>query len=92
MNIYFVSAGEVTERGNSDIDPPETYFLVQMVAALTRSKATYLVWKKHEWVLGDLNEQRWQTKLVARSDRPAGILDWDDVLWKINGLPEKLRP
>ena len=92
MNIYFISAGEVTDYGNSDIDPPETSFLVELVAAPTRSKATYQVWKMHERLLGDLREQRWQTKLVAKTDRPAGIVGWDDDLWKLENLPENLRP
>lgn len=91
MNIYFVSAGEVTDYHNSEIDPPETYFLVELVAAPTRSKATYQVWKMHERLLGDLREQRWQTKLVAQTDRPVGIVEWDDNLWKLENLPEDLR-
>lgn len=93
MNAYFVSAGEVTTYDiidrESDLKVPETGYLVELVAASTRSKATYLVWKKHEWDLGALNEQRWQTRLIASEvDRPTGILSWNDPLWRSEVLPE----
>lgn len=90
MNVYFVSAGEVTEYDHAypPIDPPETYFLVELVAAPTRRAATYAVWKKHQRLLGDLIEQHWQTQKVAEKEIPAGILDHDDELWHDPKLPQ----
>ena len=93
MNVYFVSAGEVTTYDvidrESDLKVPETGFLVELIAALTRSKATYLMWRKHRYDLGDLVDQRWQVRTIMRdADRPPGILDPADPLWEHPNLPE----
>lgn len=86
MNVYFVSAGEVTTYDVIEpgvIEVPETGFLVELVAAPTRSAATYDVWRKHQRDIGGLTEQHWQTKLVAKdADRERGILRHDDPLWE----------
>lgn len=101
MNVYFVSAGEVTTFGPGEYDPPETSFLVELVAAPTRSAATYDMWRKYERDLGDLTECRWETKLIAKNqDRARGLLDWGDPLWRTKEanmplclpVPGSLRP
>lgn len=82
LNVYFVNAGEVTTQA-SEWEPPETGCLVELVAAPTRRAATYAVWKKYEWDLGDLRDQRWETKLIAKGvDRERGILPYNDPLWR----------
>ena len=93
MNIYFVSAGEVTTYGPGYYDPPETGFFVELVAAPTRRAATYLVWQKHQRDLGGLIEQHWETKLIAKdADRERGVLEWNDLFWRAENLPGVLRP
>ena len=85
MKVYFVSAGEVTTYDTiaADVHVPETGFLVELVAAPTRSAATYMMWKKHKRDLGGLTEQRWETKLIARNaTREPGILEGNDPLWQ----------
>jgi hypothetical protein len=85
VNVYFVNAGEVTtyERIAADLHVPETGCLVELVAAPTRSAATYAMWKEHERDLGDLRDQRWETKLIAKGvDRERGILPYNDPLWR----------
>jgi hypothetical protein len=59
------------------------------------------MWRKHEWDLGRLTEQRWETKLIAKNqERERGVLDGDDPLWRTKEanmplclpLPGSLRP
>lgn len=100
MKVYFVSAGEVTTYDviAADLKVPETEFLVELVAARSRGQATYLVWKEHERDLGDLSEQRWQTKVIAYPPEcrhnKSGILPHTDPLWESPKLPQPgtLRP
>lgn len=101
MNVYFVSAGEVTTYDVIEpgvIEVPETDFLVELVAARSREQATYLVWQKHQRDLGGLTEQHWQTKVVAYAPEhghtKAGILPYNDPLWESPKLPQPgtLRP
>ena len=105
MNVYFVSAGEVTTYEVIDreagLSVPETGFLVELVAAPTRSAATYDMWRKHKYDLGGLTEQHWETKLIAKNaDRERGVLDWGDPLWRTKEadmplclpVPGNLRP
>ena len=87
MNVYFVNAGEVTTYDVIDAEAglavPETGCLVELVAAPTRSAATYSMWKEYERDLGDLRDQRWETKLIAKGvDRERGILSDTDPLWR----------
>ncbi|KKL99338.1 hypothetical protein LCGC14_1815400 [marine sediment metagenome] len=92
MNVYFVSAGEVTEYDHQvpAVDPPETYFLVGLVAAPRRSAAIYRFWCEHQRLLGDLTDQRWQTKCIEKgTEHTLGtILEDDDPLWRSAALPE----
>ena len=92
MNVYFVSAGEVTEydRGYPPVNPPDTYFLVGLVAAPSRSKAVYRFWYEHQRLLGDLTAQHWQTKRIAKETghKIGTILNDDDPLWRSDNLPE----
>lgn len=102
MNVYFVSAGEITTYDvidrESALAVPATEFLVELVAASSRAQATYLVWQKHRWDLGDLTEQRWQTKVIAYAPEHGHIkphiLHHSDPLWKSPKLPQPgtLRP
>jgi hypothetical protein len=84
VNVYFVSAGEVTDYGR-EWEPPETYVLCDLVAADTRSQARYELWRTETWVLGDLHEQRWtETQLIVKDvDRERGRLKFNDPLWKL---------
>lgn len=101
MNVYFVSAGEVTTYEVIDREAglyvPEEGFLVDLVAAPTRRGATYDFWQKYAHDLGDLTEQRWETKLIAKDvDRERGVLKCDDPLWEGKNhdmpAPGTLRP
>lgn len=93
MKVYLVSAGEVTECDYWQVEPPETYFLVELVAAPTRNKATYQVWKKHQRILGDLHEQHWQTVYLGNyKEVEAGILEDNTLLWRAVPRDLKLRP
>lgn len=93
MNVYFVSAGEVTDCGR-EWEPPETFVLCDLVAAETRSQARYELWRTEQWLLGDLRDQRWaETRLLLSDvDRECGRLGWIDPLWELTcpehwGLP-----
>jgi hypothetical protein len=90
MKVFFVSAGEVTtyEIIAADLHVPDTGLLVGLVAAPTRNRATYLFWKEHERDIGDLIEQRWQTKFITDADREEGILSDTDDLWALPNLPQ----
>lgn len=100
MNVYFVSAGEVTTYDVIEpgvIEVPETGFLVDLVAAASCRAATYLFWLQYRRDIGDLTDQRWETKLIAKDvDRKRGVLDWDDPLWREKEhnmpVPGTLRP
>ncbi len=98
MNVYFVSAGKVTTYDVIEpgvIEVPETSFLVELVAAPSRSAATYEMWREHQRDIGDLTDQRWETRLIAKeADRERGILRYDDPLWESARCPEPgtLRP
>jgi hypothetical protein len=93
VNVYFVSAGEVTDQP-SEWEPPETYVVCDLVAADTRSQARYELWRSEERVLGDLSEQHWaETRVVAKGvERVRGRLKYNDPLWNVT-CPEHMgRP